>query len=118
MADKELQLKISKRVYETKISVLKQKLEDLENTVTAYERKKTELPSFMESTDDNYENTLQMIDDNIKRVRRAYNSCKAGIEILQKNMEAMEEFGENIERDITEATTTARKADEAFDLLK
>lgn len=116
MANVDLRLKVSKSAYEEKIDRLQNLLNRADNAITSYENKKTMLDSFMDGTDDNYEATLQMIEDNIARVRKARSMCEAGIQMLQGTLNDIDDFGENLRKNIENLTEMAKNtADAAFD---
>lgn len=116
MANVELRLKVSKNAYREKIDRLQNYLNRADNTISSYENKKTMLDSFMDGTDDNYEATLQMIEDNIARVRKARSMCEASIQMLQGTLNDIDDFGENLKKNIETFTDLAKNtADAAFD---
>lgn len=115
MANAEIRLKVSKSAYEEKISRLENYLARLDNTISSYENKKTMLDSFMDGTDDNYEATRQMIEDNIQRVRKAREMCDASIAMLRQTLQEMADFGDKLKANISEAADLAKNtANAAF----
>lgn len=114
----EVSLKVSKAAYENQIGILQGYLTQLDTTISQYERKETELDSFMGGRDDNYENMRAGIQHNIATVRKAREMCEASIQSLQETLSAMEDFGSNMASTIqngVEAARTGVKA--AFDVM-
>lgn len=114
-----VKLKISLDTYEKQISVLEDKMRQMDETITAYEVKKLELPEIMDGEDSNYEKTLDMINDNIARVKTARAHCDASLEILRGERDKMIEYNRVAEEKLEAGKENANRiADEAFNAMK
>lgn len=114
----QVSLKVNKASYEAQIALLQNHLNSLDNTITQYERKRTDLDSFMGGRDDNYEKMKAGIDHNIDVVRKAREMCDASIRSLQETLTAMEEFGSNMASTIESGVEAARSGVKAaFDVM-
>ena len=112
MANVELRLKVSKSAYEDKIAKLEGYITLLDGKITDYERKKTELDSFMDGTDDNYESLKQAVQENINRVRKAKEMCENSMQMLRDTLQDMDDFGENLKKNIEEGIEAAKNLSE------
>jgi len=96
MANAEVRLKVSKAAYEEKIAMLKDYLNELDRTIAAYQRKETEMDSFIEGSSDGYEEIRASVEQNIHSVEKAREMCNNSIQMLENTLKEMEDFGENI----------------------
>ena len=114
----QVSLKVNKQSYETQIGLLQTYLNNLDGTITQYERKKTDLNSFMGGNDDNYDKMLAGIEHNINTVRKAREMCDASIQSLRETLDAMENFGSNLASTIESGVEAAKSGVKAaFDVM-
>ena len=107
MANAEVRLKVSKSAYEEKIAMLKDYLNELDRTLQAYDRKKTEMDSFIDGSSDGYEEIKKSVEQNQKSVGKAKEMCNNSIKMLEDTLKEMEDFGQNILKTAEAATEAA-----------
>lgn len=107
MANVDFRLKVSVSSYQQKIATLEGYLCELDSLLERYENKKTELDSFMDGSDDNYESLLALVEENVKAVRTAKSQTEKSLEILRTTLENMQDFGSTIINTISTGAETA-----------
>ena len=107
MANVDFRLKVSVSSYQQKIATLEGYLGELDSLLERYENKKTELDSFMDGSDDNYESLLALVEENVKAVRTAKSQTEKSLEILRTTLENMQDFGSTIINTINTGAETA-----------
>lgn len=114
----EVRLKVSRASYEAKINDLKGLITQLDAAITSYGNAETRLDSFMSSSDDSYEKTREAIRTNVNTVKQAKAQCEAAIQSLEKTLNEMESFGENVANMIGAGAEAAKSGVKtAFDVM-
>lgn len=118
MASGEVRLVVSRESYQNQIELLQGYLNRLDNTISQYQQKETELDSFMTGDDDNYQKMRESVEQNIRTVQKAREMCDASIQMMRQTLQEMESFGENVGRTLDSAFDAAKSGiTTAFDVM-
>ena len=103
----ELLLHAKKEDFEGLIGQLEQKFDKLAGLLGEYQTLRTNVASFVQEGDSNYNNMLANVDANIDAVKRAMAITLKSQENLQKTVDQMDEMSGNVGRLMTETAEAA-----------
>ena len=113
MALGQLNLRVSKEDFENRIQIVDIRMAALADVVSRYENAKANLDQFIESTDSNYENMCNQIDEYIKNAKRAHAALNETKVELQATVDKMANMGSEIGETITSAVDATKSVAEA-----
>ncbi len=111
-------LKVSKEAYLQQIETLSGLLAQLDSKATEYQTAKSNLTSFVEAGDSQYDNLCKNIDSNIKAVRKGYDMCQGAIDMLKGTLAEFDQLNKNMGEMLDQGQQFVDKAiDAAIDLF-
>ena len=109
MALGSLNLKVSKKDFEERISVLELRMQSLVDVVSRYESAKKNLSQFMESEDSNFDAMCANIDQYIANAKRAHAALNETKNEMLKTVEQMSGMSNQVKDTISSATDMAKE---------
>lgn len=113
MALGQLNLRVSQKDFEERITVISMRMQALEDVVARYGRAKENLDQFIESGDDNYEAMCAQIDEYVNNAKRAHAALNETKIQLQETVNQMANMGSEVKETITSATDAVKSTAEA-----
>lgn len=113
MALGSLNLKVSKQDFLNRIDAIQSKMDKLSDVIQKYRDLKTNLDQFVEPEDNSYEDWVRRIDEHINAAGRAKASLKESKDMLQKTVDQMDEFGNEVKQTVDSATEATKSTIEA-----
>ena len=104
MALGSLNLRVSKKDFENRISIIETKIAKLVDDIERYGRAKNNQDQFIEGNDSNYQAMLERIDANIKAAKKAHAAQTETKNSLQDTVAKMENMGNEVKETIVSAT--------------
>ena len=113
MALGSLNLKVSRQDFVNRIDAIQSKMDKLSDVIQKYRDLKTNLDQFVEAEDSSYENWVARIDGHIEAAGRAKASLNESKQMLQKTVDQMDEFGNEVKQTVDAATEATKSTVEA-----
>ena len=113
MALNKLNLYVSRKDFQDRISVVETRIAMLMDVINRYERAKSNLSQFIADGDSNYDSMVEQIDEYIKNAKRAHAALAATKDELQSTVDKMENMGTEIGQTITSAVEATKSTVEA-----
>lgn len=108
MALGSLNLKVNKQDFVERIDQIQNKMDKLSDVINKYRDLKVNLDQFVEAEDDTYEQWCQRIDEHIDAAGRARASLNASKEVLQKTVDQMDDFGNQVRQTVQEGVEATK----------
>ena len=99
-----LGLKVSKQDFLDRIEQIDNKMGKLDGVIQKYRNLKTNLDQFVKPEDSTYEQWCERIDANITSCGKAKAALSKSKETLQKTVDQMDDFGNQLKETVTTAT--------------